>query len=165
MAAGSAALAAEDDVAGPLYEAALAVPHAAEWPFELARVRLAYGEHLRRSRAAAASRVQFTAAQRAFERLKAWPWATRAAHEQRTTGHHRTPTPDLGVLTPQEREIAVLAASGLSNKEIGQRLYLSHRTVGAHLYRVFPKLGISSRAALRDALASVGSSSSGHGPR
>jgi len=47
----------------------------------------------------------------------------------------------------------VLAAAGLSNKEIGQQLFLSHRTVGAHLYRVFPKLGITSRAALRDALA------------
>ncbi|SIM03495.1 LuxR transcriptional regulator [Mycobacteroides abscessus subsp. abscessus] len=48
----------------------------------------------------------------------------------------------------------MLAASGLSNKEIGQRLVLSPRTVGVHLYRAFPKLGITSRAALRDALAS-----------
>jgi DNA-binding CsgD family transcriptional regulator len=55
-------------------------------------------------------------------------------------------------LTPQEREIADLAASGLSNKQIAARLFLSHRTVGAHLYRIYPKLGISSRAALRDAL-------------
>jgi DNA-binding CsgD family transcriptional regulator len=58
-------------------------------------------------------------------------------------------------LTPQEREIAMLAASGLSNKQIGQRLYLSHRTVGAHLYRAFPKLGVTSRAGLRDALDSL----------
>jgi DNA-binding NarL/FixJ family response regulator len=57
-----------------------------------------------------------------------------------------------GVLTPQEREIALMAASGLSNKAIGERLSLSHRTIGTHLYRVFPKLGITSRAALRDAL-------------
>jgi DNA-binding CsgD family transcriptional regulator len=47
----------------------------------------------------------------------------------------------------------MLAAAGMTNKEIGERLFLSHRTVGAHLYRVFPKLGITSRAALRDALA------------
>jgi DNA-binding NarL/FixJ family response regulator len=47
----------------------------------------------------------------------------------------------------------MLAAAGLTNKEIGQQLYLSHRTVGAHLYQIFPKLGITSRAALRDALA------------
>ena len=55
-------------------------------------------------------------------------------------------------LTQQEREIALLAAQGLTNKQIGERLYLSHRTVATHLYQLFPKLGISSRAALRDAL-------------
>jgi DNA-binding NarL/FixJ family response regulator len=55
-------------------------------------------------------------------------------------------------LTPQQLEIAQLAAEGLTNKEIGERLFLSHRTVGAHLYQIFPKLGITSRAALRDAL-------------
>jgi DNA-binding CsgD family transcriptional regulator len=48
-------------------------------------------------------------------------------------------------LSPQELQIAQLAAEGLSNRDIGQRLYLSHRTVGSHLYRIFPKLGISSR--------------------
>jgi DNA-binding CsgD family transcriptional regulator len=55
-------------------------------------------------------------------------------------------------LTSQEREIALLAASGQSKKEIGAELFLSHRTVGAHLYRIFPELGVTSRAALRDAL-------------
>jgi DNA-binding CsgD family transcriptional regulator len=56
-------------------------------------------------------------------------------------------------LTPQEREIAMLAASGLTNKQVAARLYLSHRTVGAHLHRIYRKLGIATRAALRDALA------------
>ena len=51
-------------------------------------------------------------------------------------------------LTPQELQIAQLAATGLSNREIAQQLYLSHRTVGSHLYRIFPKLGIRSRAEL-----------------
>lgn len=55
-------------------------------------------------------------------------------------------------LTPQQLEIAQLAAAGLTNKQIGERLFLSHRTVGTHLYQIFPKLGITSRAALRDAL-------------
>jgi DNA-binding NarL/FixJ family response regulator len=68
------------------------------------------------------------------------------------SGRVGRPTPTPGGLTAQEREIARLAATGLTNKQIGQRLHLSHRTVGAHLYRVFPKLGITSRAALRDAL-------------
>jgi DNA-binding NarL/FixJ family response regulator len=58
-------------------------------------------------------------------------------------------------LTAQEQEIAALAASGLTNKQIGERLHLSPRTVGSHLYQLFPKLGIASRAALRDALASL----------
>ena len=55
-------------------------------------------------------------------------------------------------MTPREREIALLAATGLSNKQIGARLLLSPRTVSTHLYRVFQKLGVASRAALRDAL-------------
>ena len=59
------------------------------------------------------------------------------------------------MLTPQEREIALLAAAGLTNKQIAERLLISHRTVSAHLYQVFPKLGVASRAALRDALAAV----------
>ena len=66
----------------------------------------------------------------------------------------RTASPD--ALTPQELRIALLAAEGRSNKEIGQQLHLSPRTVGAHLYRIFPRLGITSRAALRDALSSRG---------
>ena len=56
-------------------------------------------------------------------------------------------------LTAQELQIAQLAAQGLSNREIGERLFLSHRTIGSHLYRIFPKLGITSRSQLRDALA------------
>jgi DNA-binding CsgD family transcriptional regulator len=56
-------------------------------------------------------------------------------------------------LSAQETQIAKLAAEGLSNREIGQRLFLSHRTVGSHLYRIFPKLGITSRNQLAGALA------------
>ena len=66
-----------------------------------------------------------------------------------------TSWPSGWVLTPQELEIARLAAAGLSSKQIAARLFMSHRTVGCHLYRVFPKLGISTRAALRDALAAL----------
>jgi DNA-binding NarL/FixJ family response regulator len=55
-------------------------------------------------------------------------------------------------LTAQELQIAELAAEGLTNREIGERLFLSHRTIGSHLYRIFPKLAITSRAQLRDAL-------------
>ena len=55
-------------------------------------------------------------------------------------------------LSPQETQIAEMVASGLSNREIGQQLYLSHRTVGFHLYRIFPKLGITSRSQMPEAL-------------
>ena len=83
------------------------------------------------------------------------PWGDRARHELRASGvRSRRRAPDArDELTPQELQIAQLAAEGLSNREIGQRLYLSHRTVGSHLYRVFPKLGVTSRGQLRDALA------------
>ena len=57
------------------------------------------------------------------------------------------------VLTPQELEIARLAAAGLSNKQIAARLFMSHRTVGCHRYRIFPKLGITSRSQLHAAIS------------
>ena len=99
------------------------------------------------------ARAQLTAALEIFEGLGAKPWAVRATGELRATG--RAVQRDGDALTPQELEIAELAAAGLSNKQIGQRLFLSHRTVGAHLYQIFPKLGVTSRAALRDALTSL----------
>ena len=94
------------------------------------------------------------AALETFERLGAVPWASRAAGELRATGLSKPRARELSPdpLTPQAREIATLAAAGLSNKQIAQRLFLSHKTVGNHLSRIFPKLGITSRAALRDAL-------------
>jgi DNA-binding NarL/FixJ family response regulator len=58
-------------------------------------------------------------------------------------------------LTAQELQIAQLAADGLSNREIGERLFLSHRTVSTHLYRIFPKLGISARGQLRATLSNT----------
>jgi DNA-binding CsgD family transcriptional regulator len=151
VAAGATAIV---DPSGERFAAALALPGGERWPFDLARVRLAYGEWLRRRHATSAAREQLTAAEQGFERLGAAPWTARAQAELRAAGATSTVGP--GVLTPQEREIALLAATGLTNKEIGQRLHLSHRTVGAHLYRVFPKLGIGSRAALRDALSLEG---------
>jgi DNA-binding CsgD family transcriptional regulator len=155
LAAGAAAIAAPDDKAAALFEEALTIPGIDRWPFDLARVQLAYGERLRRARAATVSRVHLTAALETFERLGARPWATRASNELRATGQTRS-RPSVAAseaLTPQEHEIAMLAAAGLTNKQIAEQLYLSHRTIGAHLHRVFRKLGVTTRAALRDALA------------
>ncbi|MGW1888304.1 AAA family ATPase [Streptomyces sp. NPDC001970] len=136
------------------FEQALAVPEAERWPFDLARVHLYYGEHLRRIKATTEARLHLAAAVDTFQRLDAVPWAGRAAQELRATGGHREgSSPSSGIpLTPQQWEIAKLAAAGLTNKEIGERLFLSPRTVSTHLYQLFPKLGVTSRAALRDAL-------------
>ena len=157
LGAAAEAIAAPDDLAPGLFENALAIPGADRFPFELGRVRLCYGERLRRARATTESRAQLAGALEIFERLAANPWAARTASQLRAAGR-ADPRPGLrerDPLTPQEREIAMLAAAGLSNKQIGQRLFLSHRTVGAHLYQIFPKLGVTSRAALRDALADL----------
>jgi DNA-binding CsgD family transcriptional regulator len=153
LAGAAAAIATTERDATQLFEEALAIPRIDRWPFDLARVRLAYGEHLRRSGAISASRGQLAAAHDTFETLGARPWALRAAGELRASGGTGR-SGELGPssLTAQDIEIATLAASGLTNKEIGERLFLSHRTVGAHLYRIFPKLGVKSRAALADAL-------------
>jgi DNA-binding CsgD family transcriptional regulator len=153
----SAAMAAPDDTALELFEATLALPGIERWQFDLARVRLAYGERLRRRRAMAQARVQLNAALETFDRLRAQPWVDRASAELRATGQTKPRAGDnvLDRLTPQEFEIVTLAASGLTNKQIAKRLFLSHRTVGGHLHRAFPKLGVATRAGLRDALESI----------
>ncbi|KIF79436.1 LuxR family transcriptional regulator [Streptomyces sp. 150FB] len=159
LAGGSAALCADDDEeAVRLFEAALALPGTERWPFDLARVRLAYGERLRRARANSECRGPLSLAHDAFTLLGARPWTERAYKELRASGWVAPRTASAGndLLTPQEWQIAELAASGLSNKQIAERLYLSPRTIGAHLYQIFPKLNIASRAALRDALAKLG---------
>jgi DNA-binding CsgD family transcriptional regulator len=153
--AGSAAMAAADRHDRELFETAIATPGAGRWPFDLARIQLAYGERLRRARATTEAREHLTAAVGAFQRLGAQPWAARADAELRATGLTLGSAYAVGSasLTAQQQEIAELAASGLTNKQIGERLLLSPRTVGTHLYQLFPKLGITSRAGLRDALA------------
>ncbi|MFJ3903956.1 AAA family ATPase [Streptomyces sp. NPDC090025] len=156
---GAEALAACSDAEAKLrFEAALSVEGRQRWPFELARIHLTYGERLRRGRAPAQARGHLTIAAETFTGLGATPWADRAHKELRACGGSVRGAGAGGrgsALTPQQREIAHLAAAGLTNKQIGERLFLSPRTVSTHLHAVFPKLGISSRAALRDALASL----------
>ncbi|MFI9835034.1 AAA family ATPase [Streptomyces sp. NPDC051913] len=150
------ALTTSDDGALSLFQRALSLLDPAEWPFDVARVRLLYGERLRRRRATKDAREQLVLARGAFEKLGAAPWVVRAKSELRASGvAASTCAAGKGVLTAQEREIATLAATGLTNKQIAERLFLSHRTIGAHLYQIYPKLHISSRAALRDALAAL----------
>jgi DNA-binding NarL/FixJ family response regulator len=91
-----------------------------------------------------------------FDALGAAGWAARAARESRAAGQRPQHIAQDGWtrLTAQESQIAQLAAQGLSNREIGARLYLSHRTIGSHLYRIFPKLGVRTRTQLHHALGS-----------
>ncbi|OJV81232.1 MAG: hypothetical protein BGO37_17440 [Cellulomonas sp. 73-92] len=154
----TAALAMTDatDAAGELFEQATSSPAAHAYPFEAARIRLAHGMWLRRRHATADARVALAQAVDTFESLGALMWARRARHELELAGAATSDVPDgVSSLTAQERLIAELAATGLSNKQIGARLFLSPRTVGTHLYRIFPKLGIASRASLRDALSTA----------
>ncbi|MFF4836713.1 AAA family ATPase [Streptomyces sp. NPDC001315] len=151
------ALTTPSDDAFALFDQALSQAEPGRWPFDAARIRLFYGERLRRRRATKEACEQLAQALKAFEELGAAPWVTRATVELRASGHRTSATaqPGKGALTAQEWQIATLAATGLTNKQIAERLFLSHRTIGTHLYQIYPKLGINSRAALRDALAAL----------
>ncbi|MCX5335829.1 AAA family ATPase [Streptomyces sp. NBC_00140] len=147
------ALLSEPEAAEPHFRAATGDPAAASWPFEHALAHLDFAEWLRRRRRSAEARPLLVTALETFERLGARPWTERATAELRAAGVTVTPpaAPDVVAdLTPQELQIARLAAEGLTNREIGARLYLSPRTVGFHLHKIFPKLGITARAQLRD---------------
>lgn len=119
----------------------------ADWPFERYRASLVYGSWLRRQHRVRESRTHLRLARDGFDQLGSHPWADQARVELRASGE-RSATPVRGakdVISPQELQIARMAAAGQTNREIGEKLYLSHRTVGSHLYRLFPKLGITSR--------------------
>jgi DNA-binding CsgD family transcriptional regulator len=123
------------------------------WPLYRARLLLQYGTWLRRRRKIAEARMPLRAARDSLSALGAVPWAERARQELRASRETQHNHPGAWAeLTQQELQIAHMAAEGLSNREIAQRLYISPRTVGCHLYRIFPKLRISTRAHLNAAL-------------
>jgi DNA-binding CsgD family transcriptional regulator len=143
------ALVTNGDEASAHFEDALRLGKDAR-PFDLARIQLLYGEHLRRMRRRTDSRAQLRTALDAFEAFGAEPWAERARTELRASGEtarKRDPSA-LSQLTPQELQIARLVADGLSNKEVAAQLFLSPRTIDSHLRNVFAKLGLSSRTQL-----------------
>ncbi|MEV4456659.1 AAA family ATPase [Microbispora sp. NPDC049633] len=132
-------------------------------PFEAARTGLLLGERLRRTHRPGEARAHLRAAFETFERAGAAPWARRAHDELRAAGESVRPEKDapsapevapdvrgtaLDALTPQELRIATLVAEGATSKEIAARLFLSPRTVEYHLYKIYPKLGITSRTEL-----------------
>ncbi|WAL66477.1 LuxR family transcriptional regulator [Amycolatopsis cynarae] len=124
--------------------------HCADVPFQQSRSRLLYGEWLRRARRKKEARRQLRAALEHFDHAGMRPWAERARAELRAAGESAVPKENdpLAMLTPQELQIVRLASTGATNKEIAAQLFLSPKTVGHHLYRAFPKLGVANRTEL-----------------
>lgn len=144
-----------------LYARAIEAGRLADAPVELARTQLLFGEWLRRERRVVEARLHLREALHAFDAAGTAGFAARAAAELRAAGEaperaDSTTAPTRERLTPQELQIARLAAAGMTNREIADRIYLSHRTVSTHLYKVFPKLGVTSRTELAAALAASG---------
>ncbi|MEV5574346.1 LuxR family transcriptional regulator [Spirillospora sp. NPDC052269] len=178
----AAALLDDSAAAEHHYRLAVVNPAGEQWPLSRARARLDYAQWLRRRRRPSEARPLLAAARDTFAMLGADPWTLTATDELRAAGvgpaAAGAPASAAGrdgltagrsgvaagrqgfaderagfdALTAQELRIVRLAAQGLGNREIGERLHLSPRTVGSHLYRVFPKLGVSRRHQLRDVL-------------
>ncbi|GAB2661511.1 helix-turn-helix transcriptional regulator [Nocardia goodfellowii] len=152
----SRAVLADDTDADAAYTAAL-TGHTGAWPLYRARLQLHHGRRLRRLRRTSAAREPLREARDTFDALGAGPWAQAARNELRAAGEtsaRRSPTAR-DQLTAQELQIATLAAEGFTNRQIAEKLYLSHRTVGSHLYRIYPRLGISSRVELAGAISAI----------
>jgi DNA-binding CsgD family transcriptional regulator len=137
-----------------------------QWPFERAQLRLDHGEWLRRRRRINDAKPVLATALGTFRRLGARSWAQRAEAELRACGvavaDAARERDALGDLTPQQRQIVRLASGGLTNRQIGDRLFLSPRTVSSHLYRSYPKLGVAGRNQLRDVIARASTPTPAH---
>ena len=156
-----ALLAEDEETASRWFAAALRLYEKSDRPFDRARTQLLWGERLRRGRRRTEARLPLNAALETFAQLGAAPWAERARQELAASGENgksasegvvtRTNNPAqaaLAVLTSQEAQIVRLAARGMSNRDIAAQLILSPRTVGHHLYKAYPKLGVLSRGEL-----------------
>ena len=148
------------------FDKALSDPAGNQWPFERAQLRLDHGEWLRRRRRINDAKPVLTEALGTFRRLRARSWAHRAEAELRACGVAVADAPGdrdaLWELTPQQRQIVRLASDGLTNRQIGDRLFLSPRTVSSHLYRSYPKLGVAGRHQLRDVITRAGTPRPAH---
>ena len=149
------AAAGEDAFDAPLERAATAFARLGV-PLEEARSRLCHGERLRRAGRRVQARAQLRAALALFERMRCEPWIERTESELRASGETlraRGPGSAVDELTPQELQVATLAAAGLSNKQVAARLFLSVKTIEAHLHRTYRKLDVQSRSELAPLLA------------
>jgi DNA-binding CsgD family transcriptional regulator len=155
MLARSRALLCDDDTAESLYREAIERLERTRMHAHLARAQLVYGEWLRRAQRRIDAREQLRRAHEALDAMGAAAFAERARRELEATGEtvRKRSVETTDALTPQETQIARLAADGATNPEIGSRLFISPRTVEYHMSKVFVKLGIKSRRELRDALS------------
>lgn len=158
ISARSQALLSDGEEADRLYRTALEQLNQDRVMVEVARTHLLYGEWLRQTRRRAEARDQLRIAHRMYDGMRATAFAERARRELLATGERvRTRTTEpASSLTPQEAQIAALAASGMTNPKIGAELFLSPHTVEWHLRKVYSKLDITSRRHLPAALASAG---------
>jgi ATP/maltotriose-dependent transcriptional regulator MalT len=154
IAARSRALVSESDAADGLYQEAIERLGRTGLRPDLARAHLLYGEWLRRENRRVDARVQLRAAGGLFASIGMEAFADRTTRELLATGEkaRKRTAETRDELTAQEEQIARLARDGLTNPEIGARLFLSPRTVEWHLRKVFTKLGISSRRELPSAI-------------
>jgi DNA-binding CsgD family transcriptional regulator len=154
IAARSEALMVEDQRAEELHAYAIERLGRTRIRADLARAHLLYGEWLRRQTRRRDARAQLRTAHDLFSDFGMEAFAERARVELEATGEHarKRTVETRGALTPQEAQIARLARDGLSNAEIGARLFISKHTVEYHLRKVFTKLGINSRTKLARAL-------------
>jgi DNA-binding CsgD family transcriptional regulator len=146
----SRALLTDGDDAAELYSEAIARLGRTSIRVQLARTHLLYGEWLRRRRRRVDARAELRTAYELFRDFGVDAFAERARLELEATGEHarKRTVNTLGQLTPQELQIARLAAEGHTNKEIATRLFISPSTVEYHLRKTFRKLAVTSRTQL-----------------
>jgi DNA-binding CsgD family transcriptional regulator len=144
-----------DDDYAPYFDQAVVLYEHEPRPFLRGRTQLAYGERLRRAGSRAEARAPLRSALDTFERLGAAPWAERAAAELRATGERIRRQTDGGTsqLTPQELQVALAVARGVTNKQAAAQLFLSPKTIEKHLGAAYAKLGLRSRTELARILA------------
>jgi DNA-binding CsgD family transcriptional regulator len=141
-------LALPDKAFDEAFEEALAIQQQLPTPFEHARTLLCYGERLRRTKARMEARRHLRQALAVFEMLGAEPWTGRARSELAASGETLERSPSHARLTPQERQVATIVASGATNREAAATLFVNAKTIEFHLGNIYRKLGVRSRTEL-----------------
>ena len=161
------ALIASEAMAEPLYQAAVERMRATDAVADIARTHLLYGEWLRRQKRRREARDQLQTALEMFEDMGANGFAERTRTELKATGARarRRTVDTVRQLTPQEDQIARLAAMGETNAEIGERLFISARTVDYHLRKIYQKYDIGSRRESAQPLSGQLTRGSGSAPQ